>query len=211
MNFNPVIIFGATYLGRQALENFNSNQVTVYCFLDDNSELHNTCIDEVSVLGSMDDENFLNLLGGKCDAFIATDDYKLKNTLLRMLKEEYKVMPANCIHKDAVLASNAYIGHGNMINAKAVINAGAKISNHCIVASLALIDTEAIVEDFVHVGPGAIIGPEAKIEEGAFIGAGAIVVGGVKIGKKARVGAGSVVISNIEPGSTVFGNPAEKI
>ena len=36
---NPVIIFGANYLGRAAREIFERNGNVVYCFLDDNKGL----------------------------------------------------------------------------------------------------------------------------------------------------------------------------
>ena len=46
---NPVIIFGANPLGRTAKEIFESNNVVVYGFLDDNAKLHSTEIDNVVV------------------------------------------------------------------------------------------------------------------------------------------------------------------
>jgi sugar O-acyltransferase (sialic acid O-acetyltransferase NeuD family) len=211
MQANPVIIFGAGPLGRQALENFNSNHVVVYCFLDDNVKLHNTVIDDITVMGSMDDEEYIKMIGKKCDAFIATDNYKLKSSLTKIIMNSCKAMPSNCIHRHTSVAASAHIGYGNMINAGSLINAGAKITNHCMLGSGSIIEYEATLDEYVHIGAGATIGAGAEIAEGAYIGAGALVVAGVKIGKNARVGAGSVVISHVEAGATVFGNPAEKI
>jgi FlaA1/EpsC-like NDP-sugar epimerase len=48
---NPVIIFGANALGRAAREIFETNEVVVYGFLDDNKKLHNTQVDEITVSG----------------------------------------------------------------------------------------------------------------------------------------------------------------
>ena len=59
---NPVIIFGAGGLGRAALEIFQSNEIVVYGFLDDNKDLHNTEIDTVPVLGRTEDDGFLKLI-----------------------------------------------------------------------------------------------------------------------------------------------------
>ena len=51
---NPVMIFGANYLGRIAKEIFESNEVVVYGFLDDDKKLHSIEIDEAVVLGAQE-------------------------------------------------------------------------------------------------------------------------------------------------------------
>jgi sugar O-acyltransferase (sialic acid O-acetyltransferase NeuD family) len=208
---NPVIIFGAKGLGRVALDIFQSNDVMVYCLLDDDTKLHNTEINGISVLGSTDNDGFLKLIGQKCEAFVATDDNKLKANLVEMLQERRKVMPVNAFHKNISIAPSAFIGHGNMFNAGAVVNANAKINNYCIIGANSVIDYDAELADMVQIGAGSVVGSSAKIGKGAFIGSGVTIVAGVTIGKNARIGAGSVVIAEVKDGETVFGNPAEKV
>lgn len=208
---NPVIIFGAKGLGRVALDIFQSNDVIVYCLLDDDAKLHNTEINGISVLGSTDNDGFLKLIGKKCEAFVATDDNKLKASLVEMLQERRKVMPVNAFHKNISLAPSAFIGHGNMFNAGTVVNANAKINNYCIIGSNAVIEYDAEIGDMTQIGAGSIIGAGVKIGKGAFIGSGVTIVAGVTIGKNARIGAGSVVIAEVKDGETVFGNPAQKV
>ncbi len=211
MDNNPVIIFGAKGLGKVALDIFQSNNVVTYCFLDDDDKLHGKEICDVAVLGRTDDDGFLKYLGKKCSAFVASDDNKLRQTLVQMLKEKRKIMPVNAVHSKAFISEYSFLGYGNMINAGAIINSNAKISNHCIISCNALIDFDAQIEDFVQIGAGSIINSGAKVEKGAFIGSGAIIISGVTIGKNARVGAGSVVISDVKDGETVFGNPAKVV
>ena len=91
----PVIIFGANHFGRTAKEIFESNEIVVYGFLDDNKKLHLTEIDEVVVLGSTDDDGFLKLIGKKCAAFVAVDDNKMRRSLVNMLKDVRHVQPVN--------------------------------------------------------------------------------------------------------------------
>ncbi|GAA0880412.1 acetyltransferase [Algoriphagus jejuensis] len=207
----PVIILGAKGIAHPALEIFNSNQVIVYGFLDEDQSLHGTEINEVSVLGSTEDEGFLKLIGKKTEAFVAVDDVKYRKFLVEMLLEVRKVQPVNAIHGRAYVSTDAFIGHGNFINANVAIGAGAKVGSHCIFHTGAVIDHKAEIGDFVQIGAGSIVNAEAKIEEGAFIGSGVTIVGGVTIGKGARVGAGSVVIATVGKNETVFGNPAAKI
>jgi len=208
---NPVIIFGAGGLGKAALEIFESNNVSVFCFLDDDASLHNTEIKEVAVLGSTDDDGFLKHIGKECEAFVAEDENKVRKSLVEMLIEDRKVMPVNAIHNNVILSSNASIGHGNLFNAGVQIGSFTKIGSHCIFNSAAIIDHEAQLGDFVQVGAGSIINSGAHIEDEVFIGSGVTVVSGIKIGKGARIGAGSVVISDVSANQTFFGNPAKSV
>ena len=207
----PVIIFGAKGIARPALEIFNSNDVVVFGFLDEDAQLHGTEINVVTVLGHPEDDGFLKLIGQKCEAFVAIDDNKYRQFLVKLLNDKRKTQPINAIHKEAYVSTDAIIGHGNFINAKVNIGTGVTIGSHGIFHSGATIDHQAELEDFVQVGAGTIINSGVKIEKGAFIGSGAVIISGVTIGKNARVGAGSIVISDVAAEDTVFGNPAASI
>ena len=205
---NPVIILGANYVGRIAKEIFESNQVVVYGFLDDDQKLHNTDIDDVSVLGGTDDEGFLKLIGKKCEAFVAVDDNALRKNLVNMIQEVRHKQPVNAIHAGASVSVKADVGHGNLIDNGAIIAPGARVGSHCLINARSFIGVEAKVGDFVQVGSGTLINPGVTIENEVFIGSGVIIVSGVTIGKGARVGAGAVVIASVKSNETVFGNPA---
>jgi len=207
----PVIIFGAKGIAHPALEIFNSNQIIVYGFLDEDEKLHGTEINVVPVLGHPEDDGFLKLIGKKCEAFVAVDDNKYRHFLIKMLNDKRNVQPVNAIHESSYVSTDAAIGHGNFINANVNIGAGAKIGSHCIFNTGAIVDHQAEIGDFVQIGAGSIINSGVSVKEGAFIGTGVVVVSGVNIGKDARIGAGSVVISDVKEGQTVFGNPAVPI
>jgi sugar O-acyltransferase (sialic acid O-acetyltransferase NeuD family) len=208
---NPVIILGANYLGRQAKDILETNGNVVYGFLDDNKKLHNTEIDNASVLGSTDDEAFLKLVGKKCDVFVALDENKLRKNVVAMLNEDYKVQPVNVIPQTANIPASTDMGHGNFIDHGVKFGPGSSIGNHCIIQTNAIIGTETKLGDFVQVGSGSIINAGSEIQDEVFIGSGVTIVGGVTVGKGARVGAGSVVVASVKAGETVFGNPAQKI
>ena len=208
---NPVIIFGANYLGRAAKEIFESNSIVVYGFLDDEKKLHNTELDEVVVLGSMDDDGFLKLIGKKCEAFVAVDDNKLRKSVVEMLQEVRHVQPVNAIHSGARVSSKAELGHGNFIDSGATVAPGAKIGSHGIFHANSFVGVGATIGDFAQVGAGSLINPAVTIEDEVFIGSGVTIISGITIGKGARIGAGSVVIGPVKSGETVFGNPAASI
>ncbi len=207
----PVIIFGANSIGKAALEIFQSNQVVVYGFLDDDQEKHGKEIGSIPVLGNPDDHGFIKLIGQKCEAFVASDDNALRKQQVEMLTESRKVMPTNAIHQTANISSTASIGHGNFINAKAFIGAEGRLGHHNIIHSGVIIESETTVGDFVQIGTGSNISAGVTIKSGVFLGSGVTVVAGVTIEEGARIGAGSVVVGSIEKGATVFGNPAVPI
>ncbi len=207
----PVIILGAKGIAHPALEIFNSNKVIVFGFLDEDEKIHGTEINVVPVLGHPEDDGFLKLIGKKCEAFVAVDDNKYRQFLVKMLNDKRKVQPINAIHETSYISTDANLGHGNFINAKVNIGAGAKVGSHCIFHSGAIIDHGSEIGDFVQIGAGAVVNSGAIAKEGAFIGSGVIVVSGVTLGKNSRVGAGSVVISDVKDGETFFGNPAVKV
>jgi len=205
---NPVIIFGANYIGRAAKEIFEKNGVVVYGFLDDDKKLHGKEIDEASVLGATDDDGFLKLSSKKTEAFIAIDDNKLRKNLTKMLNDVRHVQPVNAVHPQAMVSAKSEMGYGNFIDGGVQVAVGAKLGSHCLVHVNAVVGVEAVLGSFVQVGAGSIIGAGVAIEDEVFIGAGVTIVAGITIGKGARIGAGSVVIAPVKAGETVFGNPA---
>lgn len=208
---NPVIIFGANYLGRQVKAILESNGNVVYGFLDDDKKLHNSILDDVTVLGSTDDQGFLKLIGKKCEAFVAIDDNKVRKSVVSMLHEDRHMQPVNVIAQGVTVPASVGIGHGNFFDQGVKIGAGASIGNHCIIGAGVIIGAEAKIGDFVQIGAGSIINSGTEVQNEAFIGSGVIIVGGITIAKGARVGLGSVVVAPVQAGETVFGNPAQKV
>lgn len=207
----PVIIIGATALGRAVLDIFKSNEVVVYGFLDDDKKLHGNEIDEIQVLGNTDNDEYLKIIGKDCDVFIASDDNTLKATLIKSLRKHQNAMPVNAIHTDAFISNSAIIHHGSFINQGVTIGADSQLGNHCMIHAGSTIDFDVKIGDFVQIGAGSVINQGVVIEDGVFIGSGVTVVSGVTIKEGARVGAGSVVISDVKKNETVFGNPAKSI
>ncbi len=208
---NPVIILGAQAVGVAALDAFLSNDVVVYCLLDDNKTLQNTELLDVPVMGNTDDNEMLKLLGKKCEVFVATDDTASRRSLTEMLRTEYEAVPVNAIHRRASVSVHATLGHGNYVGPNAVVSATAKLGNGCLIGANAVVEASATVGDYAQLGSGALLGAGSTVGDLAFVGAGAVVVAGIKIGSKARVGAGSVVVADVPNGQTVFGNPAVKV
>ncbi len=207
----PVLILGAGPVGKSAMEIFNSNKVLVYGFLDDNEELHDSQIDEVSVLGFTDEESLLQIIGDECEAFVAVDENEIRKSIVSNLVKNRKMMPINAIHSNVVMAESANFGHGNFINAGVILGSKVKVGNHCLLHARVAIDQGVRIGNYVQIGVGSNINNGVIIEDEVFIGSGVTVVAGIKIGKGARIGAGSVVVSHVKENAVLFGNPASGV
>jgi len=206
----PVIILGAGRIGQAAQAIFDSNGVIVYCFLDDDPDLKGTEINDISVLGTMDDESILREIGERTEAFIATDENSIRSTLVHMLQDR-DIVPVNAIHKSSEVSKYAHLGHGNFIDSGSIINSNMKLGNHCLVMSGSILDHNSHIKDFVQIGAGSLVGAGVSVGKSTFIGSGVTIVPGITIGNNARIGAGSVVIEDVKDNQTVFGNPAKSV
>lgn len=207
-----IIILGAQHLARLAVEIFQQNGLDLYGLLADRKsadqpkELHH-----IPILGQIEDEQYLCLLGEKCQAFVALEQLASRQKLIKDLNSRAGMVFINAIHPLAHASSTTHIGHGNLINMGTTLGLDANIGNYCIISQQVAIEQEVVIKDFVQIGAGSILGAQSMIEEAAFIGTGVTIVSGIRIGARARIGAGSVVLEDIPAGATVLGNPAKAI
>lgn len=205
---DPILILGATGLGKVALEILQKNDFTVYGFLDNNTALHGTEIHYLPVLGGIEDPQYLSLLGRKCQAVVALEHGHQRKTLIQQLEKDAQISFLNNIHPQAILATHLTLGHGNFICPGVCFAPDVAVGSHNILRTQVIIEHDAQIRNFVHIGAGSTIGESVTIEDDVFIGTGVTVVAGITIGKGAKIGPGSVVIRNVEAGAVVLGNPA---
>jgi sugar O-acyltransferase (sialic acid O-acetyltransferase NeuD family) len=219
----PLVIIGAKGLGKIALEVLQSTDTIIYCFLDEdykeeaavsdstNSAAFPNEINHVSIMGSSDDDDMLNLVNDKCDYFVAVENIIDRKRLIKKIYKQRKKYPAVAVHATAHIADDATMGYGTLIGMGAMIGADVKIGTSCIINANATVDYEVEIGNFTQIGIGSNIGAGVKIEEDVFVGNGVTIIAGIMIGKGARIGAGSVVMANVKAKETVLGNPAKAI
>ncbi|MCS7005907.1 MAG: acetyltransferase [Cytophagales bacterium] len=207
----PIIIVGAKTIARIAVDIFHSNDVLIYCLLDDDETLHKTEIQGISVLGSLTNDEFLKYIGKKCDVFVAIENIEERIETVEMIIEKRKTVPVNAIHAKAHISPFAHIEHGNLFSAGVIINPDAKIGNFNIFGTSSIVDFSARVGNYCNIGTNVVVNHGAVIEDEVLIGSGAIISPGVKIGKKAQIGPASLVVQDVPNGKTVFGVPAKQV
>ncbi len=216
----PLIIVGAKDLGKVALEVLQSTDNIIYCFLDedykeessssDSTSIPNE-INHVSVMGSSDDDDMINLINDKCDYFVAVENVIDRKRLIKKIYKQRKKYPAVAVHSTAHIADDATMGYGTLIGMGAMIGADVKIGTSCIINANSTLDYEVELGNFTQIGIGTNIGSNVKIEEDVFVGNGVTIISGITVGKGARIGAGSVVMANVKAKETVLGNPAKAL
>ncbi len=208
---NPVIIFGASSLGKSALEIFQKNHIVVYGFLDDDAALHGHECNHIPVMGSTEDVHYLSLIGKKCNAFVAVAHIQARKFLIKLLHTQCGVTPINTIHPTADMAKSACVGHGNLLNAGVLLGPDVSLGNHCIVQTRVIVEPNTVIEDFVQIGSGSIINEGVNVGKNTFIGSGVTVAPGISIGQDASIGTGAVVLNHVKAKETVLGNPAKLV
>ncbi|MHA7877593.1 MAG: PglD-related sugar-binding protein [Bacteroidota bacterium] len=206
-----VIILGARDWGKIALEIFQKNNIIVYGFLDDDPKLWGKIINHVPVLGSTTAQDYLDLIGKNCGAFVAIAQQSIRQRLITMLHQQKQIAPTSAIHPSVIMATSAACGYGNLIDAGASLGVDVVMGNHCILHAHTTIGEATVIEDFVQVGAGSVVGSGVTLREKVFVGAGATIVAGVEIGVGASVGIGAVVLADVKPGEAVLGNPAKPV
>ncbi len=205
------MILGAGGLGKTASDIFKANNIMVYGFLDEDTTLHQTEIQDITVLGSVEDDAFFRIIGDDCEACIAEEDMEKRAELAKLLRKKRKKMPMNVVHPKAILEPSVLLKHGNFIGAGVYVGSAVEIENNCLIYPNATLNHQVQIADFVHIGAGSIINSGVKIGQKAFIGSGVTITSGVKIGENARIVAGSVVLQDVPEGATVFGVPAQNV
>ncbi|MGF1532510.1 MAG: DapH/DapD/GlmU-related protein [Bernardetiaceae bacterium] len=207
----PVIIFGTGGLAQTALNIFVQNEVLVYGFLSESEEQVRQTINEVLVVGTVDDESLLRRTLADAEVFVALEDTAERIELTKTLLKQYKKMPINAIHRSAQLPHDLHIGHGNLIGAGVNVGPAVRVGNHCIIQSGSQLLHQVEIGDGSYVGAGAIIGARVKLGQEVFVGSGVVVGEGIRLGDRAKAGAGAVVVRHVKAETTVWGNPAQEI
>ncbi|MEM7174153.1 MAG: acetyltransferase [Bacteroidota bacterium] len=189
----PVLIFGAGHLGKIALDILQKNKLFIYGLLDDDLNLKGKIIQDIPVLGTTQEDQFMELLNEKCAAFVALKKAAARKLLIEKLKKTKNAHLINAIHPSVILASDIHLGEGNLINAATSLGPEVTLGNGCILASHCGIGQDTKIGNYVHIGAGSMIAERVVIESEAYIGSGAIILAEAHIPQGAYIKPGSIV------------------
>lgn len=208
----PVMVIGTGLLARQVAEILNLQDFVVYGFLSLNSNEPTQELNDIPILGNIQDNTFQKLLKTERMNFIVADiETKVSERESLKITKLSGNQPISVIHHSAILSQNLRLGVGNIIHAGAIIGINSDLASFIHLGAGCVIEADCQIDSRVIISSKAVIGSGAVIEEDAFIGSGSIISPYIKIGKGAKIAPGSNVISSVSANITVFGNPATEL
>lgn len=115
------------------------------------------------------------------------------------------------VHPTAIIGNNAKWGKGCVIGAYANLSSDTSLGDFVTFSIKAGMGHDSTIGDYSHIGGLTNISGFVSIGENVTIHPCCNIVPHRKIGNNSIIGTGSVVLNNVKMGTTVFGNPAQKI
>ncbi len=200
-----LLLVGASGLAREILA---AGITGVVGIADDNTDLHETEIAGVPVIGSIADaikrdESLLVCVGPSASR---------RNVVRRLVKfgvddERF----ATFVARSARIGKSSTIGVGSILLDGVVVTADASIGNHVVVMPNSTITHDCVLEDFATLASGVSLGGTTRIGEAAYLGMNASVRQGLTIGRSATIGMGAVVLGDVPQEQTWAGVPARQL
>lgn len=204
----PVIILGIGPEARVASDVIQLNENILYGFFTLDQISNEDTIHEVSVLGTVHDPIFNELIEkeDRMDVVIADNDITNRRAFRDILKESTEKAPVNVFHPDAFISPFSEVGHGNIMGAGTVISPNAQVGDFNQIGAHVIIDPDVKIGSFVNIGHGTIISAQAIIEDDVSIEPGCIIAGGVVIQSGAQIAAGTIVSQPVNRNKKVSGS-----
>src|SRR5690554_1183784 len=205
---DKAIIVGAGTYG-QVYAEYLKEKYEILGFIDDDTNLHNTEINGIKVLGNF---NYLIVnLHKETNVFIPIGNNKVRVDLLnKVIASGFKT--PNFIHKNTWIHSSVKIGKCVYILPGTQIMPLTEIKDFVLISMGVNIAHHTTIEQGCFLSQGSNIGASIKFKENVFCGIGSTVMTGVNtVGKGSLIGAGAVIIKDVPDGATVVGNPGRII
>lgn len=203
------VIIGAGSYGLVYLSYLREAGVEIAGFIDDNTELHNTMIDGVPVLGGKDLLPTLRKSHGIEAVYCPIGNNKVRVKLL-LLARELGYKTPGYIHPSVVVSPNAVVGEGVYILPNSSIMPYTKLGDFTMISIGVNVAHHATLDRGVFLSNGCNFGALVKAGEYAYCGMGSTIMSGIgSIGRNTLIGAGTVVVKELPDDVVVAGVPAK--
>ena len=174
--------------------------------LDSNTALHGTTVDDLPVVGGIDQVEGLMRTGVR-GGVVAIGDNHARVTMADELRRRGLPL-VSAIHPLVSISPTARLDEHLIIGARVVICVHAQIGRHTVLSSGSIIEHDNVIGQGVFLHPAVRLAGTVTVDDFAALGIGACVVPGRRIGHEAQVEPGAVVIRDVAPGAIVGGVPA---
>jgi sugar O-acyltransferase (sialic acid O-acetyltransferase NeuD family) len=141
---------------------------------------------------------------------VAIGNNRIRQSIAEKLSNQgYQFITA--VHSSAQIALGVTIAPGTVVMANAVLNTDAQIGHHAIINTGATIDHDCVIGDYAHIAPGCSLCGQVIVGSGALLGVGTKVKPAMEIGAWTTCGAGSTVVESLPPNVVAYGCPARVV
>lgn len=207
INMKKCIVVGAGTYG-QVYARYLSEEYNIIGFIDDNPDLTNLVIDNLTVLGGRDYLYKLLEQQPEIAVFVPIGDNQVRVSLLEEVRLKGYKTPS-FIHKQAIVHESVTVGDAVYILPFSVVMPFTTIDDYVMVSVGTNIAHHANIHKGCFFSHGSNIGAFTNIEENAYISAGVTIIIKTQIGKDSFIGAGAVVIRNVPDKAVIVGNPGK--
>ncbi|GLI10869.1 transferase [Paenibacillus tyrfis] len=180
--------------------------VQVLGFLDERPEMKDQRVNEVPVLGTLDD---IEAMRHEVEILCAGvgDPALKKRFAYDTIRSGFRIA-APLIHPRVRLSGRNTVGQGSMICEGAILTDNIRIGCHVIINRSANISHDTVIDDYVTIAPGVNLAGNVAVGEGAYIGIGSSVREKCRIGCWSMIGGGAFVKDDIPDFTMAAGVPA---
>lgn len=178
-------------------------------FIDDNSEIHNTELRGINVLGGVD---LLEAVDYEVDVVITINNVVIREVIINKLKRNLKINFPNLISPHAIVDTEYLkIGVGNIIMHFVILSTHLEIGNFNIFNSYAGIGHDCKIGDINSFGPRVAVSGNVEIGRMNDFGVNSTVLQNKTIGNNNYIWMNTSIMRNIKNDGKYFGIPAKKI
>jgi sugar O-acyltransferase (sialic acid O-acetyltransferase NeuD family) len=185
-----------------------TQQYSITCFVDDESENHGKLVNEVPVFG-------LEQAWQRFPGALIVGGVGHPRTRERLMQRAKRVgfEFETIVHPRVERSRWIEYGSGVMICAGCVLSTDIVLGAHVQINRCCIIGHDVVMAEYATLAPGVNVSGTVQIGRRAYIGAGAVIKNGtpgapISIGDDAIVGAGACVTRSVPAGTTVIGVPA---
>ena len=200
-----LLLIGASGLAREVLA---AGITGVVGILDDNTDLHETEVAGVPVVGNIVDavtraEALLICVGP------STSRRHVARRLRKFGVDDDRF--ATYVARSARVGASSEIGVGSILLDGVVVTANATVGSHVVIMPNATVTHDDVLDDYATLAAGVSLGGSVHIRKSAYIGMNASIRQGVSVGVGATVGMGAVVLQDVPDEQIWAGVPARPL